>query len=93
MDFVVFNVESIREFTSTFVAICSATSHLFDFPSISKRQTIDILKLLFTTLINKDNKVVFIRVDSYGSLERFSEFMKTCYNVSIIVQNILGISL
>ena len=70
MDFSLFNVEIIRGFTSTFVTICSATSHPFGLPSRRKRPRLDILKLLVTTLINQDKKVAFIRVDEYGALAR-----------------------
>ena len=63
MDFAFFNVESIRGFTSTLVAICSATSYPFGFSSRSKRPPLDILKFLVTTLINQDKKVAFVRVD------------------------------
>ena len=52
MDFAFFNVETIRGFTSTFVAICSANSYPFRSPSRSKRPPLDILKFLVTTLIN-----------------------------------------
>ena len=68
MDFAFFNVESIRGFTSTFVAICSATSHPFVLPARSKRPPLDILKVLVTTLRNQDKKVAFTRVDEYGAL-------------------------
>ena len=51
MDFSFFNVESIRVFTSTFLAICSATSYPFGLPSRSKRPPLDILSFLVTTLI------------------------------------------
>ena len=84
------NVESIRGFTSTFVAICSANSYPFVFPSRSKRPPLDILKFLVTTLRNKDKKVAFIRVDEDGALSRSSEFMKTCHNMNIIVQTTGG---
>ena len=90
MDFAFFNVESIRGFTSTFVAICSATSYPFGFPSRSKRPTLDVLKFLVTTLRNQDKKVAFIRVDEDGALARSSEFMRTCHNMNIIVQNTGG---
>ena len=86
MDFSFFNVESIRGFTSTFVDICSATSYLFGFSSISKRPPLDILKFLVATLRNQDKKVAFIAVDEYGALARSFEFMKTCHNMNIIVQ-------
>ena len=90
MDFTFFNFESIRGFTSTFVAICSATSYPFGFPSRSKRPPIDILKFLVPTLSNQDKKVAFIRVDEYVSLARSSEFMRTCHNMNIIVQTTGG---
>ena len=90
MDFAFFNVESIRGFTSTFVAICSATSYPFGFPSRSKRPPLDILKFLVTTLRNQDKKVAFIRVDEDGALARSSEFMRTCHNMNIIVQTTGG---
>ena len=55
-DFAFFNVEIIRGFTSNFVAICSATSYPFGFPSRSKRPPLDILKFLVTKLRNKDKR-------------------------------------
>ena len=67
-----FNVDSIRGFTSTFVAKCYATLHLFGFTSRSKHPPLDILKFLVTTLINQDKKVAFIRVDEDGALSRSS---------------------
>ena len=90
MDFTFFNVESIRGFTSTFVAICSATSYPFVLPSRSKRPPLDILTFLVTTLRNHDKKVSFIQVDYYGALAKSSEFIKTCHNMSIIVQTTGG---
>ena len=90
MNFSFLNVESIRGFTSTFVAICSSTSHPFGLPSRSKRPTIDTLKFLVTTLRNQDNKVAFIRVYEDGALARSSEFIKTCHNMNIILQNTGG---
>ena len=90
MDFAFFNVEIICGFTSTFVAICSATSHPFVFPSRSKHPPLDILKILVTTLRNQDKKVSFIRVDEDGALERSSGFTKTCHNTDIIVQTTDG---
>ena len=72
MDFAFFNVESIRGFTSTFVAICSATSYPFGFTSRSKRPPLDILKLLVVTLRNQDKKIAFIRADEDGALARSS---------------------
>ena len=90
MDFSFFSVESIRGFTSTFVAICSATSNLFGFTHRIKHPPLDILKYIATTLMNHVNKVAFIRVDEYGVLEIFSEFMKKCYNTNSIVHTTGG---
>ena len=72
-----FSVESIRGFTSTFVAICSATSYPFGFSSRRKRPSLDILKFIFATLSNRDKKISLIQVYEDGALERSSEFMKT----------------
>ena len=77
MDFAFFNVESIHGFTSTFVAICYATSYAFGLPYRSNRPTIDTLKFFVTTIQNQDKKMVFIRVDEDGALARSSEFMGT----------------
>ena len=90
INFSFFNVKSIRELTSTFVAICSATSHPFVFPSIRKHPPLEILKFLVTTLRNQDKEFAFIRVDEYGELARYSDFMKTCHNINIIVQTAGG---
>ena len=86
MYFAFFNVEIIRGFTSTFVAVCSATSHPFGFPYIRKRLPPDIIKFIVTSLMNQDKKVAFIPVDEDGALEISPEFMKTCHNINIIVQ-------
>ena len=51
MDFAIFNVESIRGFTSNFLAICSATSNPFGFTSRTERPNHYILKFLVTTLM------------------------------------------
>ena len=90
MDFAFFNVESIRGFASTFVAIFSATSQPFGLPSRSKLPPLGILKFLVTTLMNQDKKIAFIRVDEYGALAISSEFMRTCHNMNIIVRTIGG---
>ena len=90
MDFAFFNVENIHVLTSTFLAICSATSYPFGLPSRSKRPSLHILKLLVTILINQDKKVTFVIVDEDGELERSYEFMRTCHNMSIIVQTTCG---
>ena len=90
MDFAFFNVESIRGFTSTFVAICSATSYPFGFPSRSKRPPLENLKFLVTALRNQDKKVALIRVDEDEALSISSEFMRTYHNMNIIVQNTFG---
>ena len=90
IDFAFFNVESIRGFTSTFLAICSATSYPFGFPSRSKRPPLDILKFIVATLRNQDKKVAFVIDDEDGALARSSEFMKTCHNMNIIVQTTGG---
>ena len=70
MDFAFFNVESIHGFTSNFVDIYSATSHPFGFPSRNKRPPLDILRFLFTTFRNQDNKLALIRVYEYASIAR-----------------------
>ena len=86
MEFAFFNVESIHVFISTFVAICSDTSHPFGLPSRSKRPPLDILKFIVTTLRNQDKKVAFIRVDADLSLARSYELIKTCHSMNIMVQ-------
>ena len=90
MYFSFFNVESLHGFSSTFVAICSATSYSFVFLSRSKHPPLDILKFLVATLKYQYKKVTFIRVDEYGALERSSEFMKTCHNMNIIFYTTVG---
>ena len=67
------------------MAICSATSYPFGFPSRSKRPPLYILKCLATTFINQYNKVAFVRVDEDGALAISSEFIKTFQNINIIV--------
>ena len=90
MDFALFNVESIRGFTSTFVAISSAISYPFGFTSRSKSMPLDILKFLVTTLRNQYNKVAYIQVGEYGALERYFEFTRTCHNMNTIVKTTSG---
>ena len=76
MYFAFLNVELIRGFTLTFVAICSATSYPFGFTPRRKCTPLDVLKFLVATLINQDKKVAFIQVNEYGALARYSEIMK-----------------
>ena len=90
MDSAFFNVESIRRFNSTFVAICSDNSHPFGFPSRSKHPPLDTLKVFVTKLRNQYKKVALIRVDEDGALSISSEFMSTRHNMNIIVQTIGG---
>ena len=90
MYFSFFNVESIRGFTSSFVAIYSDTPYPFEFPYRSKRPPLDILKFLVTQLSNQGKKIVFIRVDEDGSMEGSYEFMIIFHNVIIIVQTVGG---
>ena len=90
MEFLFFNIKIIHVFNSTFVDICSATSYLFGFPSRRKWPPSDIIKLIFTKLRNKDNKVLFIQVDKYGPLARYSDFMRKYNNINIIVQTTGG---
>ena len=90
MDFSFFNVEIIHGFTSTFVAICSASSRPFKFTSRGKRPPLDTIKFIVTTLRNQDNKFALIRVDKDGTPARSYEFMKTYHNMKIIVQNTDG---
>ena len=86
MYLVFLNVESIRGFTSTFVDICSAASYPFRFLYKIKWRTIGIIKFLVTTLMDQDIKVSFVLFDEYGALAIYSEFMRMCHNMKIIVQ-------
>ena len=63
INFAFFNVERIHGFTSTFVGICSATSHPFRLSFRIKHPLLDILKFLVTTINNQDKKCTCIRVD------------------------------
>ena len=60
------------------------------FTSRIKIPRLNILKFLVNTLRNHYSKVTFIQVDEYGVLARSSEFMKTCYDMNIIVQKTGG---
>ena len=75
MAFVFFIVEIIRGFTSTFVALCFDNSFPFGYTSRNKCSTLDILKLLVTTLRKQYKKFAFVWVDEYGALARYSEIM------------------
>ena len=90
MNFAFFNVEGILGFTSTFVAICSITSHPFGITYRSDYPPLEIFKFIVTTLRNQDKKVAFFRVDEYGALAISSEFMNTCHDMNTIVQTTCG---
>ena len=62
----------------------------FGLPSRNKRPPLDILNFLVTTFINQDKKFALIRVDEYGALSRYLEFMRTCHNMNTIVQTTGG---
>ena len=72
------------------MGICYATSYLFGFPSRIKLSPLGILKFLATTLINQDKKVASVQVDEYGALARYSELIKTCHYINIVVQTTGG---
>ena len=90
MDFLLFNVEIIRGFTSNFVAIFSANSYPFGFPPKRKHPFLEILKFLVTKFRKQDKKVAFIRVDEYVALAGYSKLINTCHNMNTIVQNTGG---
>ena len=80
------NVEIIRGFTSTFLPICSTTSHLLVFTSRRKYPPLDILTVLITELNNDDTKFAFLLVDKYGALTNCFEVVRTYHIMNIIVQ-------
>ena len=86
MYFSFFNFESILGFTSTFVDICSATSHTFDLKYRRKLPPIGIIKYLVNTLNNQENKVELIRLGEYGALDISSELMSTCHKMNTKVK-------
>ena len=90
MDLSFFNVEIICVLTSSFAAMCSATSYTFVFPSRRKRPSLYILIFSVITLRNQDKKFSFIWVDKYRELAISSEFMKTRHSMNIIVQTTGG---
>ena len=90
IDFSFFNVESIRGFTSTSEAIYSATSYPLGFPPRSKLPPLDILKNIAITMMNQDEKCLFVRVDKDGTLEISSEYTSTRNNINIIIKTISG---
>ena len=69
MGFEFFNVEIIRRFNLTFMAICSDTSYPLGFTSRIKLTTIDIIKFLVTSLRKNFKKIAFIQAYQYGALE------------------------
>ena len=85
-----FNVESIRVFTSTFVAICSDTSYPFGFTSIRKCPPIDILHFFVTKLRNQYKKFALILVYEDGELSRSYEFTNKCHNMNTIIKTTGG---
>ena len=86
--FAFFNVEIIRGFILTFVAICSSTSYPCGLTPGRKHLPLEIIKWLVTKFRNQDHKVVFIQFDEYETRSRSSEFMNTGHNMNIIVQTI-----
>ena len=69
------------------MAICPDTLCPFGFPYIRKRAPLDILKFLVNTLRNQEKKAALIQVDEDAALARSYEFINTCHNMNIIVQN------
>ena len=62
----------------------------FGFESRSKLPPLEILKYIFATLINQDNKVLLIIVDEDGALARSGESLNTCHKMNIISQTTGG---
>ena len=72
------------------MAICSATSYPFGFSYKRKILSLDILNCFVTKLSNQGNRVSFLQVGRYVSLALFSEFIRACHNMNIIVQTTGG---
>ena len=90
ISFAFFNIESIRIFTWTFVAICSAKSHPFEFSSRTNHTHHDTIKLLVATLENQYKNVAFIQFDKNEELERSYKWFRTPHKIKIIVQTTDG---
>ena len=69
MDFLFYNVTSIRGFTSMLTFVCAKTRMLWVFPTAYKRALVSIILLILTTLNNEQRPRKHVRVDEYGALK------------------------
>ena len=74
MDFVFYDIESVRGHTTVLGIICLSTRYPFSFLRRRKRPPLDVLQYLFNVLKARKRSVRRIRVDEDGSLAHSYEF-------------------
>ena len=68
MDFDLYNVNSIRGFTSIINVVCEKTIMLWVFPTAYKKSLVRIIHFILTTLNNEQHLWKRVRVYNYGAL-------------------------
>ena len=77
MDFVFYNVTSIRGFNSILTVNCSKTISLWISPDASRQDHIHIIRFILTTLKNEQHSCKRVRVDqdgAFGKTNRCSQY-------------------
>ena len=70
MDLALYNVTYIRGFTSMLTVFYAKTRMLWEFPTLSKKSPVRIIRFILKTLNNEQHPCKFVRVYENGALEK-----------------------
>ena len=78
MEYVFYNVTSIRGCTSMLTVVCTKTIILWVFPTASKRSPVRIILFILKTLANEQYTCKRVRFVEYSALENSTDVTNLC---------------
>ena len=86
IDFIFFNMISCQKNISTLTIIDNTTSHLFRYPTRSKRRPLQIIKTFIKLSLHRGYKISILRVEKCREIYRSSDLMKICIDHEVSVE-------
>ena len=80
MNFELYNVTSIRGFTSMLTVACEKTKMIWIFPTATKLSSVFIIRFTLRTLSNEKYPCKRARVDEYGALKKSTDVTNLIVN-------------
>ena len=90
MDVALYNMTSIRWFTSMLTVLCENNRILWVFPIESKRSHVLIILFILTLFRKKQKPFQFLRVDEYGALVNSTDIKNLIVDYLIIFVETTG---